>query len=54
MSPGCKKGINILFFSLDFEWVWVASSVVERCPDKTEVIGSIPMLPTKQARLAQW
>ena len=25
---------------------WVASSVVERCPDKTEVIGSIPMLPT--------
>ena len=26
--------------------IWAASSVVERCPDKTEVIGSIPMPPT--------
>lgn len=24
------------------------SSVVERCPDKTEVGGSIPSLPTKK------
>ncbi len=26
---------------------WVCSSVVERCPDKTEVDGSIPSTPTK-------
>lgn len=26
---------------------WAISSVVERCPDKTEVEGSIPSLPTK-------
>lgn len=26
---------------------WVRSSVVERCPDKTEVEGSIPSAPTQ-------
>ncbi len=26
--------------------MWAASSVVERCPDKTEVISSILMPPT--------
>ena len=30
------------------------SSVVERCPDKTEVVGSIPTTPTvKKGPLAQ-
>ena len=30
-----------------FEYKRVHSSVVERCPDKTEVVGPIPTAPTK-------
>ena len=28
--------------------IWACSLVVERCPDKTEVEGPIPSMPTKQ------
>ena len=28
--------------------IWARSSVVERCPDKTEVEGPIPSAPTKK------
>lgn len=30
------------------------SSVVERCPDKTEVLGSIPSVRTNQAQILLW
>ena len=34
-------------YLLKFTNIWARSSVVERCPDKTEVEGPIPSAPTK-------
>ena len=31
--------------------IWAHSSMVERCPDKTEVLGSIPSAPTSEAQI---
>ena len=31
---------------LKYRFTWAGSSVVERCPDKTEVHGPIPCPPT--------
>ena len=42
--------VSILFtisWILDLKFWWAHSSVVERVPDKNEVVGSIPTAPTK-------
>ena len=44
ISPDTLKSIRTdALFSFK---LWAHSSVVERCPDKTEVVGPIPTAPT--------
>jgi hypothetical protein len=44
---------EMVFAGMILSAVRAISSVVERCPDKTEVLGPIPRSPTCRGPLAQ-